>query len=273
MFTLKSVSVFASFAFSACVSQANPLKIVTHTAGDAGFDVNSHLIVGSNESILVDAQFTRSEARKVVEMIQSTGTELKAIFVTHGHPDHYFGLEVLKKAFPNAKAIASPETLEDIRSTAQGKLSYWKPMYKDDLTDSIVEPEAFQLQSLSLDGHTIRILRLGEGESAHGNALYIEDSGDLITGDAAYNNVHLWLAEGRPEGWLANLNRLQNLDVSRVYPGHGADGGREILEKDVAYIHDFIQAKTQSPATAFEAISQKYSSYSLPVILKLSLGQ
>ena len=76
------------------------LTTQSYTAGEAGFKVNSHLIIGEKSVILIDAQFTRSEARGLVKKIRGTGKELKAVFITHGHPDHYFGNSFLMISNP-----------------------------------------------------------------------------------------------------------------------------------------------------------------------------
>jgi len=45
--------------------------------------------------MLVDAQFTLANAHRLVAEIIETGLDLKRIFITHLHPDHFLGLEVI----------------------------------------------------------------------------------------------------------------------------------------------------------------------------------
>ena len=85
------------------------LSIQTYTASDPGFAVNSHLLMSENDAILVDAQFTRSEAKRVGDMVKTSGRNLKMIYVTHGHPDHYLGLEILTKEFPDAIVFSTKD--------------------------------------------------------------------------------------------------------------------------------------------------------------------
>ncbi len=42
---------------------------------------------------------------------------LTTIYVTHGHFDHFFGLSVLLDQFPDAKAIATPQSIELVQRT------------------------------------------------------------------------------------------------------------------------------------------------------------
>jgi glyoxylase-like metal-dependent hydrolase (beta-lactamase superfamily II) len=90
--------------------------------------------------------------------------------------------------------------------------------------------------SLFLDGQEIQLLSLKDGESAHATAVWIPGSRALIAGDLAYNKVHLWLRENRPENWLAMLDRLEKPKPATVYPGHGTVGGPEVLAADREYI-------------------------------------
>ena len=64
--------------------------------------VTSVLICGEHDCILVDCQWTRANAHRVIAEILETGLELKAIFATHAHPDHYWGMGEISEAFPNA---------------------------------------------------------------------------------------------------------------------------------------------------------------------------
>jgi glyoxylase-like metal-dependent hydrolase (beta-lactamase superfamily II) len=273
MFAL--LSAVTAFSQTSTIAKAKTLPIETYTANDAGFAVNSHLILGEKEAILVDAQFTRSEARKVADMIRRSGRELRQIFITHGHPDHYFGLETLLKEFPRAEAITTPEVLADIRATAQGKLSYWKPMYKNDLPDKLVLPNSTNATSLTLDGQTIAIIKVGPGESEHLAMLFLPASGALISGDLAYHQVHLWVAENRPEAWLNNLDEVRRITgLKTVYPGHGTTHDLAILDEDRAYLESFlaITASAKDKAAAIKNLEQRYPTYRLPVIAELSVA-
>ena len=50
----------------------------------------STLISGDRDAILVDVLLTTSEGERLAAWVQGTGKRLRAIFVTHGHGDHFF---------------------------------------------------------------------------------------------------------------------------------------------------------------------------------------
>src|SRR4051794_5898747 len=58
-------------------------KIEVFTAGAAGFHATSTLIEGEKDAVLVDAQFTRSEAHRLAAQILESGKRLKTVFITH----------------------------------------------------------------------------------------------------------------------------------------------------------------------------------------------
>src|SRR6187402_3485759 len=76
------------------------LTTTVYTGSPGGFLVNSTLVAGDKDAVLIDGQFTLADAHRLVAMILESKKNLTTIVVTHGHPDHYFGLGVLKQAFP-----------------------------------------------------------------------------------------------------------------------------------------------------------------------------
>jgi glyoxylase-like metal-dependent hydrolase (beta-lactamase superfamily II) len=253
---------------------AADLTIATYTASPAGFSVNSHLIQGERDAILVDAQFTLSEAAKVVEMVQGSGKRLTYIVVTHGHPDHFFGLGLLQQAFPAARIVATKPVIADIQDYGPRAIAHWKPVFKEEIPDSFVTPAPVNATSLFVEGHEIQLLNLGGAESPHATALWIPSTKALLTGDLTYNHVHLWLRENRPEAWLEILDRFERLYPLSVYPGHGPAGGPELIDASRAYIHAFITA-TAPPATKEEAAAKlkaQFPDYALPMIVDFSVA-
>ena len=269
--------LFAAFLLAVSLIQpaaAAELTVTTHSASAAGFMGNSHLIAGERDAILVDAQFIRSEAAKAIQMVRESGKNLKYILVTHGHPDHFFWLEDFHKAFPEARIVAAGNVIPDIESYGPKAIAMWKPVFKEEIPDSFVTPKPVNSTSLFLDGQELQLLSFKDGESAHATAVWIPGSRALITGDLAYNRVHLWLRENRPENWLAILDRLEKLNPETIYPGHGPVGGLEVLAADREYIQTFIAA-TAAPATREEAMASlkaAYPDYALPVIVDYSVA-
>ena len=74
------------------------LTTKTYIAPDTpnGFGVTSTIVMGESQSLLVDAQFSLSNAHRVVAEILESGRELTAVFISHMHPDHYLGLQVIR---------------------------------------------------------------------------------------------------------------------------------------------------------------------------------
>src|SRR5690242_14330300 len=64
---------------------------------------SSTLIYGERDAVLVDTFLTAEQSKTLVDWVVARGRNLTAIYVTHGHGDHFFGLAPLLNRFPNAK--------------------------------------------------------------------------------------------------------------------------------------------------------------------------
>ena len=81
---------------------------------DAIFQVSSVLVSGQRDAILIDAQFGKSQAAKVVDMVRASGKTLTTIYISHGDPDFYFGLDTVLAAFPDARVVATEPTVQHL---------------------------------------------------------------------------------------------------------------------------------------------------------------
>ena len=104
-------------------------EIRVHTGhGVNGYDVNSTMISGEKDMIVIDPQFSLSEAHRLAAEILESKKNLTTIYITHPHPDHFFGLAVLKQAFPNARAVALPATAKARRRPGRRARSSGSPL-------------------------------------------------------------------------------------------------------------------------------------------------
>src|ERR1051325_4925598 len=103
------------------------LATTAYTASRTGFLVNSTLVAGDREAILIDGQFSLADAHRLVAAILESKKTLTTVYVTHSHPDHYFGLTVIKQAFPGVQIVATPSVVKEIEGTWKGKVKQWGP--------------------------------------------------------------------------------------------------------------------------------------------------
>src|SRR5437588_12261729 len=109
---MKRYLAVLSVLFASIGTAQSKLQLRVHTGhGQVGYDVNSTMISGQKDMIVIDPQFSLSEAHKLAAEILESKKTLTTIYITHPHPDHMFGLAVLHQAFPEAKIVALPQTV------------------------------------------------------------------------------------------------------------------------------------------------------------------
>ena len=158
------------------------------------FPVTSTLVTGPTEAVLIDAQFQRDDAQSVLELIRRSGKDLKTIYVSHGDPDFYFGLDVISKAYPEANVVASPSTLSHIERTIKGKLSYWGPILGENAPEETVLPKPIDGDTIIVDGKELRVVGLDGHDPKH-TFVWIPSAKTVAGGVVVYEGVHVWMAD------------------------------------------------------------------------------
>ena len=138
------------------------LQLQVYNASENSFGVASVIVSGKTDAVLIDAQFTLADAEKVAQQIKTSGKKLTTIYVSHGDPDFYFGLEVFKKYFPEVTVYASPATVEHIKATAQKKLEVWGERLGKNITSNAILPQVLKGNSIDLEGQKLEIIGLEE---------------------------------------------------------------------------------------------------------------
>lgn len=253
------------------------LTTTVYTGSPGGFLVNSTLIAGEKEAILVDGQFTQADAHRLVATILESKKTLTTVYVTHGHPDHYFGLAVIQQAFPKVKLVALPGAAAEISKTAKAKVAQWGPMYGANLTDAPVIPEVLTGDSLTLEGETLTIHGGVQGDDAHNAWVWIPSAKAVVGGDTLYNGVHVWTAETKPANrtaWLATLDTIEKLKPELVIAGHKVPDAKDDVSA-ITFTREYLKAfdvavkGSKSAKEALDKVKAKYPSAALDVIASI----
>ena len=263
--TLRTQLLGSLVSLALATGCGSPVELhVSNYQSDATFAVNSYLISGESDAILVDGQFTRGDAEKVVTMVKASGKTLRSIFLTHAHPDHYLGLDVIATAFPGVPIVATPEVVAEFVAKGPAALASAKTNFgAANIADKLATVTPITDDKLVLEGEALQIVKLSDGESASAAALYGSRQKLIVSGDLIYNRAYLWLAECKSDAWVNNLRSLSSLGaIEQVYPGHGAaPATASVIDENLEYISTVIPI-LQSANTAADAITKVKQRYS-----------
>ena len=229
---------------------SGPLTLRSHLSAEYSATVNSWLLETPTEVAVVDAQLIMPEAGQVVALVRSTGKKLAWVWVSHGHPDHYAGLEALQKAFPGVPLYARPSTVTDGPEILRKFDAPLQKFFPGEMTSGPVALTPYTAPTLSVGGVELKIVDLSGGEHGTTTMLVIPSMRAALVGDVVYNKVHPWLNEMDDAGVLQQIDMLGTLaDVDTFYPGHGEPFGRDYLAVYRGYVTDFLAELPQAKDT------------------------
>jgi glyoxylase-like metal-dependent hydrolase (beta-lactamase superfamily II) len=202
-----------------------------------GFNSNSTLIYGEKDAVLIDASHLLSDTHRMIAEIIPMRKNLTHIYVSHFHPDHHFGLQVLKHAFPKAKIVALPSVVKDIAATSTDKIDLWsiERFGPDDIPRKTTIPAPLKEPRLLLEGEEILVSDNWEGDSVNNSVVWVPSIKVACATDVAFHDCHLWPIESnvaRRVKWRASIARLREFNARIVIPGH-CDAARVRLMEDV----------------------------------------
>lgn len=271
-------SITLSFISHAAASEPALTLDVYNPGAQAMFPVSSVLVSGQHEAILVDAQFGKTQALQVVEIIRVSGKKLTTVYISHGDPDYYFGLETITSAFPEAKVVASAPTVAHIQKTMADKLAFWGPKMGADVPGKLIVPQVLVGSSLTLEGQTLDIVGLNSQQPDR-TFVWIPSIKAVVGGVVVAEKIHVWMADTQTaqshRQWIATLQRITNLKPLTVVPGHFL-GESARSQAAVQFTADYIKAfdeetsKAGTSAALITAMTKRYPSLGDESSLELS---
>jgi glyoxylase-like metal-dependent hydrolase (beta-lactamase superfamily II) len=229
----------------------DPIKIIAKRAGDVRIhtfissyeDDNianaTHIIESNNTLVLVDAQFLAPYAREFRAYADSLGKPIERLYISHRHPDHWFGLET---AFSDVAIYALPETIDFIKEHGEESRMDHLPKMGDLAPKTIVVPQNIARPGVeTIDGVKYIFDRVTDTEIDFLLTIKLPETGVYIVQDLVYSRTHLYLTK-EMEHWIRILGDLLLSDYELFMPGHGFPADKTEVAENKKYLSAARQA-------------------------------
>ena len=237
------------------------------TAHEGAF-VNAYLVETESGVVAVDGLLTVSDSKAMRDGLEQIGKPLRAVLLTHSHPDHYAGLAQLV-AGDEVPIIAPQGVIDTIIRDDPVKEAIIGPMFGDEWPARRIFPNTAidDGESVTFDEATFTVVDLGPSESPHDSPWVLGDGRTIFLGDQIYDHKHCYLADGHHEQWLANIATLrERFPSDAVYHiGHGGPVTGEMWDWQRGYIETFVEAVSEAdwsePEQAKAAVVARMKEY------------
>jgi glyoxylase-like metal-dependent hydrolase (beta-lactamase superfamily II) len=273
---LASTGVVALGAVGA-QAETPPLALKIYNAEADSFHVNAVLVTGKTDAVLLDTGFTRADALRIAAMVLDSRKTLKTIYISQADPDFYFGIEILKTYFPEARVVASAPTVKKIEATLPTKLSVWRPRMGANAPSNVPVPAVLGGNTIALEDQTLEIRGLDD-RLAHRSYVWIPSLKAVVGGVNVFAGLHAWTADTQSAedraAWIKKLDEIAALQPAVVVPGHAAPGQPQDVSQ-VAYTRAYLQRfetelhKAPDSAALIQAMKTAHPSAGLEIALDI----
>ena len=181
---------------------------------------NSGFIVTREGAVVIDTPMVPSEAQGWKKEIESHGP-VKYVIINEAHTDHYCG-----GCYLGGTLIGTEESLNALKAAKVEdlikELSWMAPNSQGPDESFYFKPPEIVLKGeagIHLGDHTINILSV-PGHTPKQLAVHIPEERAVFTSDNINLAIPIFI-NAIPDAWLESLDRLNELDVDYVIPGHG----------------------------------------------------
>jgi len=215
------------------------IRIHSYVSPADGWHVNSHIVETPTRLIIFDGQFLNKYAEEVVAYTAALGKPVDRIILSHDHPDHWAGLEILTQHFPNAPIYALSGMVSAVRENGSKMISGLKLLLgqniasKETIPGSVLEPGRVEIDGIVLEFHAVEA-----AESAlQLLALLPEQRAALVFDLVFAPEDHLFTVAANFQHWISVLQMLKALDgYDILLVGHGPPVGFAAIDATILYL-------------------------------------
>jgi glyoxylase-like metal-dependent hydrolase (beta-lactamase superfamily II) len=214
--------------------------------------------------IVVDANFPSGAEALIGDIKRVSRKPVKYVFDTHHHGDHAYGNPVWAKL--GATTLAYVGVAEEMKryepkrwqDAAKGR----EDVRKLNLPSAQPPSQTFAKSPFVLkdSSRTVEFHHFGWAHTRGDGFVFLPKEGILCTGDAATNGPYNFTGDANITNWPAVVGKAAQLNPTRVLPGHGRPGGREILTGEMEFmlqLRKFVQREIGAGKTLNDLVVMK----------------
>ena len=234
------------------VSQHGDIKVHTYMSPEDGLLTNTQIVEGPTKLIVFDGQFFLPYAEEAATYIEGLAKPVDRVVLSHIHLDHWSGLPVLAKRFPDAPICGVVGVSDYLRANGQRILDVRRSAFGNKIPSrppvlNTMLPEG----AASIDGIRFEFKRFIDAESALQLVALMPEQQTLLGFDLVFGpNDHVFTVTADFENWIAILEGLNALPgYSRILSGHGEPTDHSAINATIAYLHEAkeVHAATNDP--------------------------
>lgn len=232
---------------------------------------NAGLIADGARSLLVDTLFDLSLTRQMLdEMARVTGTSpIETLVNTHSNGDHCWGNQLVTGAEIISSSACAREMRELdpavltslLRTEGLGEMGdYLKRIFGDFDFDGIeVTPPTRTFDSelvLHVGRREVRLIEVGPAHTRGDILVQVPEDRTVFTGDILFIGGTPIVWAGPISNWIAACDRILDMDVERIVPGHGPitdKAGVRDVRSYLAYVDEQASERHRAGMTVEEA--------------------
>lgn len=254
------------------VKRVNDVRIHTFISSYEGDNIANatHIIESKNVLVLVDGQFLKPYAKLFREYADSLKKPIARLYLSHRHPDHWFGLG---DAFSDIEIYTLQETIDFLKENGEASREDHIPKLGDLAPDTVVIPKNAVKPGIEVvDGVTYIIEKIVDTEIDYGITLKLPDLGVYIVQDLIYSGTHLYLTKYL-DHWIAQFEDMLTSDYDLFLPGHGEPADKKEVTENLKYLIAAKQAMADGlKDEAFKAFMlQRFPTRQCPAIFNIYL--
>ncbi len=250
------------------VKEINGVKIHTFISPEDFLANATHIIEGPHELVIVDGQFVVPFAMGFRGYANSLGKPINRVYLSHEHPDHFFGISA---AFGDVPVYALPETIEFLKANGEAIRKDRAAVFGPFVPESVVIPDHVAKPGKEvIDGITFEVIVHKNAEVETQLAIALPDLGVYITQDLIYSGGHVYLHKGI-EGWIEALEGLKASKYEFFLPGHGEPADKKEIQANIDYLKGATKIASESAnAEAYKtALLAAYPDRKAPAIIDI----